>query len=67
MVDTPTSRRAVYYFAYPEESEDQGRQRITRQHVTVPETVPTVWRCMWERHCSLKKKSAIVTARSNQV
>jgi hypothetical protein len=41
MVGTPTSRRAVYYFADYEESEDQGRQRITRQHVTVPETVPT--------------------------
>jgi hypothetical protein len=41
MVGTPTSRRAVYYFADYEESEYQGRQRITRQHVTVPETVPT--------------------------
>jgi hypothetical protein len=41
MVGTPTSRRAVYYFADYEESEDQGRQRITRQHVIVPETVPT--------------------------
>jgi hypothetical protein len=42
MVGTPTSRRAVYYFADYEESEYQGRQRITRQHVTVPETVPTL-------------------------
>jgi hypothetical protein len=41
MVGTPTSRRAIYYFADYEESEYQGRQRITRQHVTVPETVPT--------------------------
>jgi hypothetical protein len=56
MVGTPTSRRAVYYFANYEESEYQGRQRITRQHVTVPETVPTVWPRLWERHCSLKKK-----------
>jgi hypothetical protein len=41
MVGTPMSRRAVYYFADYEESEDQGSQRLTRQHVTVPETVPT--------------------------
>jgi hypothetical protein len=56
MVGTPMSRRAVYYFADYEESEDQGRQRITRQHVTVLETVPTVWCRLWERHCSFKKK-----------
>jgi hypothetical protein len=43
MVGTPTSRRAVYYFVDYEESKDQGRQRITRQHVTVPKTVPTNW------------------------
>jgi hypothetical protein len=43
MVGTPTSRRAIYYFADYEESEDQGRQRITRQHVTVPKTVPTLF------------------------
>jgi hypothetical protein len=36
MVGTP---RAVYYFADYEESKYQGRQQITRQHVTVPETV----------------------------
>jgi hypothetical protein len=41
MVGTPTSRRAVYYFADSEESEYQGRQRIIRQHVIEPETVPT--------------------------
>jgi hypothetical protein len=48
MVGTLTSRRAVYYFADYEESEDQGSQRLTRQHVTVPKTVPTVWRRLWE-------------------
>jgi hypothetical protein len=63
MVGTPTSRRAVYYFADSEESEYQGRQRITRQHVTVPETVPTVWHRLWESTLFLqkKKKSASVT------
>jgi hypothetical protein len=35
--------RAVYYFADYEESKYQGRQRITRQYDTVPETVPTIW------------------------
>jgi hypothetical protein len=48
MVGTPTSRQAVYYFADYEESEYQGRQQITRQHVTVPKTVPTIWRRLWE-------------------
>jgi hypothetical protein len=41
MVGTPMSRRAVYFFADYEESEYQGRQRITRQYVTVPKIVPT--------------------------
>jgi hypothetical protein len=41
MVGTPTSQRAVYYFTDYKEREYQGRRRITRQHVTVPETVPT--------------------------
>jgi hypothetical protein len=43
MVGTLMSQRAVYYFADYEESEDQGSQRLTRQHVTVPETVPTIY------------------------
>jgi hypothetical protein len=38
MVGTP---RAIYYFADYEKSETHGRQRITRRHVTVPETIPT--------------------------
>jgi hypothetical protein len=55
MVGTPTSRRAVYYFADYEESEYQGRQKITSEHVKVPETVPTVWRRLWERRIVLTK------------
>jgi hypothetical protein len=44
MVGTPTGRQAVYYFADYEESEYR-RQRITRKHVTVLETVPTKRMC----------------------
>jgi hypothetical protein len=66
MVGTPTSRRAVFYFADYEESEYQGRQRITRQHVTVPKTVPTVWHRLWELDViSQKKKSTTVTTQSD--
>jgi hypothetical protein len=32
----------LLFYRSREENERRGRQRITRQHVTVPETVPTV-------------------------
>jgi hypothetical protein len=67
MVGTPTSRRAVYYFADYEESKYQGRQRITRQHVTLPETVPTLIIVLQRMSRSIQTKEAcppVITAAS---
>jgi hypothetical protein len=42
--------------------------RITRRHVTIPETVPTVWRRLWERRVVLtKNKSVMVTTRRSNL